>query len=795
MKNQFQVTEGMREKAKMLFDIWCTLEGNAKAFDPLTDGDHIVTVTKAVERNSASGNPMKEIKWQDVTTGQSAITYTLRKRFAEFAKMKDVQEGETYLISHKKNKGFSNVNIKRKLPPQVAAVPKEPTSNRSLFMYDIEIFMKYNLFVAFDIFLEQWVVIDNIEELRQFYLQNRDSLFGGYNNVGYDAKVTRAWLQGRNTHALSQLIVKGHNNFKAIGKMFDNNKTPFFQIDMYQDNRGWSLKEHEAFQGLDIRESSVSFEYEGELTDEQKLEVIQYCKHDVTATLLRFYQNIDMLLAKVVICAKFGLSKQDIALTNANLTAKILGAIKQEHGDATAPFELPDNISIEHKEVLEMFTGREFELDEDGKVKLDLTIEEQEGLETVFGSGGIHAAIPKTIYIGKFNWRDVGSLYPNVMILFMLLSRNIPEDKLHLYEDLLKERMAAKYSKEKTYTINGVTIPLKVLVDGIKLPLNTKYGAEGAEFNQLYDPRNRLWVCIVGQLVMFDLFEKIKPHAKVLQSNTDAHAFIPNSPEDAQAIEEIANDWQKRTGLILDNDPFNALYQKDVNNYLAVDADGKVKMKGAIGLTHGMKISKAIISNAFINHVVSGYSYKDYIYECQDLRQFQIIAKTGSKFAETIQINAEGVESPAQRVNRVYAVKDATRAVELFKVKYLDKGKDKEKQEVVDEVLDEVLNKMDNEPELDEFEQEAEEKVIIQDDRSLTSGVPRAPEYYAVDNVAVGQGIQIDEIDKEYYIDEVEHLLKLWFGANYEEDLAKAHESYKEQFGELPPVKEYITGQ
>lgn len=780
MENQFQVTQDMKDKAKMLFDLWQTLGGNARMFDPLGDGDKIATAIKAVERPSAKGNMMKEIQWQDVQTGQSAITYTLKSRIADFAKMKDVQEGDTYLIEHKKNGGFSNVKIKRKLPPQVPVVPTEPETHSTLFVYDIEIFMKYRLFVGYDIFLDQWVVIEEMDELRKFYLENRDSLFIGYNNVSYDSKVTRAWLQDKNTFMLSQAIVKGKNNHQAIYKMFDNRKTPFFQLDLYQDNRGFSLKEHEAFLGIDIRETEVDFESPDPLTPEQIESTIYYCKQDVRATLLRFYQNIDMLLAKVVIAAKFGLTKADVALTNANLTAKILGAIKQEHDDLTMPFELPETISIEHREVLEMFTGREFETDEDGKVKLDLTIEEQEGLETVFGSGGLHAAIPKTIYIGEFNWRDVGSLYPNVMIIFMLLSRNIPEDKLHLYGDLLQERMTAKYSKEKTYTINGVTIPLKVLVEGIKLPLNTKYGAEGAEFNQLFDPRNRLWVCIVGQMVMFDLFEKIKPHAKVLQSNTDAHAFIPNSPEDAKEIERLAKDWEARTGLILDDDPFIALYQKDVNNYLAVDADKHVKVKGGIGLTRGLKISKAIVSNAFINYVVGGHSYEDYIYNCNQLRQFQIITKTGGSYQKTIAIDSEGYETTVQKVNRVFAIKDPNKAVKIYKVKELES-----EEESIDQIL---------EVETDDFELEEQTEVITEANRSLTVGLPQAPEYYAVSNEAVGSGITIEEIDKDYYIDQVEKLLVLWFGADWKNKLESAHEEFKNQFGELPPKTEYIKG-
>lgn len=773
MENQFQITQAMKDQAKMLFDLWSTLRGNAKMFDPLGQGTKEVTITEAVERNSASGNPMKVIKWTDTTTGQSAITYTLQKRFKEFAQMKPVQVGDTYDITHKKAGSFSNVKIIGKKDSKPVPEIRAANTYSTIFMYDIEIFMRYNLLVAFDIFKENWYVIDDTEDLRKFYLETRDSLFVGYNNIGYDEKVTRGWLQGKNAYAVSKTIIEGKDK-SLVYKLFDSRKTPFFNMDLYQDNRGFSLKEHEAFLGLDIRETEVDFDSPEELTPEQKEQTIKYCKHDVTATLYRFYQNIGMLLAKVVICAKFDLEKTDVGLTNANLTAKILGAIKKEHNDLFDEFELPENFEIENEEVLNNFVDRVFEKDEKGNPVLSLTVEEQDNLEHGFGSGGLHAALESFINVGEMWHRDVNSLYPNIMIVYLLLSRNIPDELLGRYNELLVERLNAKHSKEKTYTINGVTIPLKVLINGIKLPLNTKYGAEGAEFNQLYDPRNRLWVCIVGQLAMWDLFEKIKPYTTVIQSNTDAHDYIVNEGVDSETLESIFTDWEERTGLKLDGEVYHEMYQKDVNNYIKISYDDGVETKGAIGLTHGLKISKAIVSNAFINYVVGGHDYVDYIKECNDLRQFQIISKTGYTYDYTIQIDADGNETKEQKVNRIFAVTDPHKSVKLYKVKELTED---DSESVVADLLD---------------DSEEPEETIIEKDRSLTVGVPNAPVHYAISNEAVGSGITIDEIEKTYYINEVEKLLVLWFGDNWKERIEEAHSKRKE--GINFPKTDYIKG-
>ena len=323
---------------------------------------------------------------------------------------------------------------------------------------------------------------------------------------------------------------------------------------------------------------------------------------------------------------------------------------------------------LKTEEIKKAFMSGEFEQNEKGNASIALEVNRRDVTE-VLGVGGIHGAKESFIYVGDFNARDVGSLYPNTMTLFNYESRNIPEDKKHVFQMLLDERMKAKYSDKETIDVRGVKIPTKLLINGFKLPLNTTYGAMGATFNKLYDPRMRLLVCITGQMALFDLLEKIEPHATIIQSNTDAHYYIPFSDEDAKKIDELAKDWEKRTGYTLDNDPFKAIFQKDVNNYLAVTADGKVKFKGAIGLTNGLKVSKAVVSNAFINYVVGGKDYKEFINECEDLRQFQIISKTGWTFDDTVVRDADGNEHKAQKVNRVFAIKDPSNAVEIFKVK------------------------------------------------------------------------------------------------------------------------------
>lgn len=751
------------ELAEKLLEVFSQLKGNSKSFDPMRAGQHDVVVIESTKKLSAKGKEMKVVKLRSLEDGRDVTSYIMKFRKYDWDKWKNIEVGDRLLIDLKFSNGFATVKPIRSISTgnETPFKPSEALTKQTILLFDIEIFKHDSLFVFRDYFTKEWFIINNdLDELRKFYLEYRDSMFIGYNNASYDNNVMRGYLQGKNAYQMSKTIIESDNR-GLVYKMFDSHKTPLFGMDLYQDNKGFSLKEHSAFLGINIKETEVDFDMDRPLTDEEKEKNIAYCKNDVLATEKRFEQNIGMLLAKATIALMFDMDKTDLLQTNANLTAKLLGATKQEvRPDLTDPLELDKRLNINTKEIAEAYLNHEFELNEDGKLNVSLEYTDEDGYTMIFGSGGVHGAKASYIHIGMFPMRDWGSLYPNTMEQFNLLSRNIPKDKIHRYGDLLKQRMDAKYSGEEVANIKGVEVPTYVMINGIKLPLNTKFGATGAQFNGLYDPRNQFLVCATGQLIMTNMYELIKGKAQFIQSNTDAHAYIPNSDADDKAIDEALDEFANKIGLTLDKDMFREIWQKDVNSYIAVQPNGKVKIKGAIGLTGGMKVSKAIVSNAFINYLVAGKDYKEFINECNELRQFQIITKTGWTFDKTIVRDSEGNETEAQKVNRVFAVKDPSKAVELFKVK---EGK----------LLD---------SEIDEFK----------DNLSYTKGLPNAPEYYAISNEAIGEGITIDGIDKQYYIDQVEDTLELWFGENYKERVEQAHYEREKLGYEVPPVKNYI---
>ena len=787
MKNVAEF-KNVRTMAKMLLDVFSTLGGNGKSFDPMLEGIHNVVVVKSEERLSTKGKEMKEIQMRSLSDGRDVTIYVMKFRTYDWNKWEDINVGQNLVINLTFNNGFASVDIVTH--KDVIDIPKKPSdvlSKQTIMIYDVEIFKKDDLYVFKDYFTKEVFIINNdLESLRKFYLEYRDSVFIGYNNISYDNNIFRSQLQGKNPYHVSKAVIESDDR-ALMYKMFDTKKTPLFSMDLYQDNRRFSLKEHAAFLGLNIMETQVDFDLDRELTDDEKVLNIAYCKNDVDATELRFEQNLPMLLAKVVLAAKFGLDKLSLSMTNANLTATILGAIKSEDRDDERDYyELPDGFLIENQDVLDNMTG---ELPE----KIAFSVERRD-VRLDLGEGGSHSAIPSFINVTEPMYHnDATSLYPSSIELFDLASRNIPEEYKGRYIQIIEDRVEAKHNKNKMITINGVEVFGWVLDMGYKLPLNTKYGAMGYKFNKLYDARNRLLVCLVGQLAFFDLLEKLEPHAKIIQTNTDAIDMIPNSDKDLEASEVIIKDWEKRTGYNMESKKYVEMFQKDVNNYVQrMEKNDEVNIVGAIGLTRGLKNSKAIVSNAFINYLLAEKDYKEFIYECDELRQYQIISKTGWTFDETVMIDKNGNELPAQKVNRVFAVReDYDNVVELFKTKVT---KWSSEQEVIDSFKDDYGT--DNydlkvKDALEQYNAFKDDSGIYQF-KAYTKGLNSAPTHYTISNEQVGQGNSIEDVDKEYYIKQVEDTLEMWLGVNWLECVNQVKKD-RASVGRKPlGVKNYI---
>lgn len=443
----------------------------------------------------------------------------------------------------------------------------------------------------------------------------------------------------------------------------------FNNVDIKDDMQmGLSLKAIEGHLGLSVEESTVPFDINRPLTEEELKETAKYCIHDVDTTEKLVELRKDYLKNKVNLGKLAGLNEvKAMGMTNAKLTAALLKASAQPHDDERK-YQYPANLLREYipQEVFDFFDKMYDPEITDKDLfsgKLELTIGE---CPVTIGYGGIHGAIPNFIWAktedSVIRNKDVGSYYPHLCTINGYTSRNIPSPQI--YEDVLDSRMKAKASGD-TATANA-----------LKLVCNTTYGAMLNKYNDLYDPLMGRSVCISGQLYLLELARHCYSEIdslRIVQLNTDG-IMVECHPNDLGRLDEICEEWQSRTGFELETDSVVRIAQKDVNNYVEVQPDGKTKSKGGY-LVRGIAPAGAfninnnacVVATALKEYLVNGTPVEETINACDDIFQFQLIAKAGVKYREAYHL-VDGEQVPVQKVNRVYATKDE-RYGKLFKVK------------------------------------------------------------------------------------------------------------------------------
>lgn len=481
----------------------------------------------------------------------------------------------------------------------------------TILFYDFEVFQKDWLVVLIEPETrKETVIVNDPEKLKEFYEAHVKDIWVGFNSRHYDQYILKGILLGMNPKSINdKIIVDGTDGWQISNAFRDiplNNYDVMSNID-----RG--LKYFEGSLGNSIEESSVPFNIQRKLTEAEIKETIKYCRHDVEQTIEVFMERYSDFEAQLGLIKMFNLPLSEISRTKVQLSARILEASKKRYDDEF-DIDFPSTMRIEkYKEVVEWYKNPE-NLDYSKSLTIDVA-----GVPHSFGWGGVHGAREKYIGTGHFVNMDVASLYPSLMIRYDLISRSCNPSK---FKEIVETRL--KYKAEK----NPLQAPLKIVINGT-------YGASKDKTNPLYDPRQANRVCIYGQLLLLDLIEHLEPVCEIIQSNTDGVLvkLRDGSDEAFYEVDDIAYEWEVRTGLKLEFDEFVKVIQKDVNNYIIVAPDGHWKSKGAYvkklgSLDYDLKVVNKAVSENLVNNVPVEKTIND----CNDLKDFQLVKKVGSKY-------------------------------------------------------------------------------------------------------------------------------------------------------------------
>lgn len=509
-----------------------------------------------------------------------------------------------------------------------------------LNFYDFEVFKHDWMVVVINpVTHGERVIINDADALTALYEGHKREIWVGYNNLHYDQFIFKGILCGFDPKAINDfIIVEGRKGWQYSSLL---RKVYMVNYDVFHPRTDRGLKTHEAYLGNDICETTVPFDIDRKLTEAEIAETVKYCRHDVEQTIEVFMQRKSEFDARMDLLKMFDLPLVYLGKTDAQLTAIILGAERPAR-------PRDDEFDIVPLPCLDLGPYdfiRSWYLDpanQDYSATLDFDIA---GCPHKCAWGGLHGAIAQYAGEGYFINVDVESYYPAEMIAHELLSRNVRDPSK--FKGIRDHRIELKHAKDPRQK-------------ALKLVVNGTYGASKDKFNALYDPRQANMVCVNGQLMLIDLMHKLVRDvgAEIIQSNTDGvlirmpDGFGGGPDAFYGRVDDVAYEWEHRTGMGLEFDEFTRVYQKDVNNYVLVAADGSMKTKGAYVKKLGpLDYDLAVVNKALVEFMVYGVPVEDTIATDDDLIDYQRVVKVSGKY----KYGVHGHERLTDRCFRVFA--------------------------------------------------------------------------------------------------------------------------------------------
>jgi hypothetical protein len=248
------------------------------------------------------------------------------------------------------------------------------------------------------------------------------------------------------------------------------------------------------------------------------------------------------------------------------------------------------------------------------------------GVEYKLGVGGLHSVDNGAVFEETATMRiidaDIASMYPTLAINHNLAPEHLGSKFMKNFRGLRDKRIKAKREGNKTEN------------ECLKIVLNATIGKTLNPHLWLYDPIVNLKVTINGQLYILMLIEQLVLNGfKVISANTDGVTTLVdiNVEEDYY---RICKEWESKTRFELEYAYYKKYVRRDVNNYIAIKQDDKVKTKGIFlkEIDFAKGYDKPIVSIALYEFFVNGVPIEKTINEHRDIYDFCIAKKIDNKF-------------------------------------------------------------------------------------------------------------------------------------------------------------------
>lgn len=495
------------------------------------------------------------------------------------------------------------------------------------------------------------------------WLSKNDKILVGYNNLNFDYAVLQYIYKNAKAYDLKELVyktflfaddlIKNNTIYKE-----DRNSIKINQLDLmkihnfdYKATRV-SLKVLEVNMCMDSIED-LNFKIGEDLKVDEFDNLIKYNKHDIEATLLFFNHSIEPIEFREELSSKYGENMLNYSDTKIgkryfirNLEDKLGKEICYINGKPRQTIRnflnfneiIFDYISFESAEfqsllkylkkqysnaMNQVFSNIKQEELEELSHFCDLNAKEEayslhlnyKGFYFYFGTGGLHGSVEGKFYDQSDEYLiidvDVASYYPSIVIQNRLYPEHLGEE----FVDIYKEIRDLRFSYKKGTSQNKM----------LKLALNSAYGDTNNQFSPFFDYKMTLSITLNGQLMLCMLAEKLMQidSVSLIQANTDGLTFKINK-KDKSKYEDISKNWQKFTGLELEEIIYEKLWIRDVNNYIALKENGEAKKIGAYkyNLAWNQNHSSLVVQKAVEAHLLNGISIEEFIYNHRNKYDF-----------------------------------------------------------------------------------------------------------------------------------------------------------------------------
>lgn len=456
--------------------------------------------------------------------------------------------------------------------------------------FDTEVLPNRTLFCAKNMETGGWFDLwrhepDSPVRLLRF-IQQEDATFIGFNSNSFDNLIVAAWCGGLAELEIKRIgddiITNRLNQWATYTKYSLRNRFKDC-IDLIEVSPSFvGLKAYGARMHMPVLQD-MPIAHDAYITDDQENMILEYCHNDVDTTEELTNRLEGELMLRIDMSRQYGVdmrSKSDSQMAEQAYMSSMGLRRKDNKIPETIRYVAPAYLkfrSAELQNLLDRVKAHVFDMNpKTGHVILPDFLGNEivkfNGGSYQLGVGGIHSTHDKKVcYVAGddiITDIDGASFYPSIILVSGLTPSGLGQRFMNEYRTIYDRRLAAKAAKDK---VTDATL---------KISLNGTFGKLASKYSVLYAPDLMLAVTLTGQFMLLMMIERLEElGALTLSANTDGIA-IRYSKSLHDLINKTVDEFGQEVGMVFEFTPYRALAMKDVNNYIAVKPDRKLKVKG-----------------------------------------------------------------------------------------------------------------------------------------------------------------------------------------------------------------------